>query len=83
MYRACSTWQYEVVAHLIEQHLGGQRLGYMTGDQYARASGAGMSDEPIDSRPTAAWRVVKSHDGDRSFADALAAENGHGDLCLP
>ncbi len=35
MYRACSTWQYEVAAHLIEQYLGGQRLGYLTGDQYA------------------------------------------------
>ena len=75
MYRACSTWQYEVVAHLIEQNLGGQRLGYMTSEEYTTLKGAGMSMEPFDSRPTAPWRVVKSHDRHRVFADALAAEN--------
>ena len=37
MYRACSTWQYEVVGHLVEQRLKGRRLGYVTGDGYSRA----------------------------------------------
>ena len=31
----CSTWQYEVVGHLVEQHRKGQRLGYLTGEAYA------------------------------------------------
>ena len=35
MYRACSTWQYEVIAHLIESHWNGIRLGYLTGRRFA------------------------------------------------
>ena len=34
MYRACSTWQYEVAAHLVEEHRGGQRLGYLASGEY-------------------------------------------------
>jgi hypothetical protein len=74
MYRACSTWQYEVVAHLIEHHFGGQRLGYMTSDQYQAHLRARTSDSAHDSQPTAGWRVVKSHDRDRSFARAMAEQ---------
>lgn len=74
MYRACSTWQYEVAAHLIEHHLGGRRLGYLTGQEYA----ALLSDETSRTRKPGeqpvAWRVVKSHDADRSFAWAIAHE---------
>jgi hypothetical protein len=71
MYRACSTWQYEVVAHLIEQHKGGQRLGYMIRDEYAalRERDAAASSDQI--RTTAGYRVIKSHDRDRSFAQAI------------
>ena len=75
MYRACSTWQYEVAAHLIEQYLGGRRLGYLTGEQYAalmRSDAVEHDDAQRDK--TADWRVVKSHEGDRSFARALAEE---------
>jgi hypothetical protein len=71
MYRACSTWQYEVVAHLLESHHGGRRLGYLTCEQYAELlhgdSGARNAPEG------AAWRVLKSHEGDRTFARALRA----------
>jgi hypothetical protein len=74
MYRACSTWQYEVVAHLIEQHLGGQRLGYLTGEQYAAEMRSDASVSVKAPRQTARWRVVKSHDRDRSFARAVAEE---------
>src|SRR5947209_10846769 len=66
MYRACSTWQYEVIAHLLERHRGGERLGYVDGEQYAaldRRAGTGTG---------AGWRVLKSHEGHRSFARALA-----------
>jgi hypothetical protein len=72
MYRACSTWQYEVVAHLISHYQGGQRLGYLTGEQYAAVCQLGAStrlEKPPHSRQ---WRVVKTHEGDRSFARALA-----------
>ena len=34
MYRACSTWQYEVAAHLVEEHCGGRRLGYLVSGEY-------------------------------------------------
>jgi Sulfotransferase domain len=62
MYRACSTWQFEVVAHLVEQHRRGRRLGYLTAEQY------GGSPEV----PPQGWRVFKSHDGDRRFAASIA-----------
>ncbi len=68
MYRACSTWQYEVVAHLLERHRDGQRLGYLTGEQYherVRATQTGSSART-------GWSVFKSHEGDRGFARALA-----------
>ena len=76
MYRACSTWQYEVAAHLIEQHLGGERLGYLTGDQYAARLRSDAANAPTASGQNTRWRVVKSHEGDRSFARALANERG-------
>ena len=41
MYRACSTWQYEVVGHLVERHLRGQRLGYLTGAGVCRRTVTG------------------------------------------
>jgi hypothetical protein len=72
MYRACSTWQYEVVAHLIEQFRGGVRLGYLTSEQYAallRSDALDHRDSPAGDRR---WRVLKSHEGDRSFARSLA-----------
>ncbi|MEO6811190.1 MAG: sulfotransferase domain-containing protein [Isosphaeraceae bacterium] len=64
MYRACSTWQYDVAALLLERHRSGQRLGYLTGTEYA----------DLDDREPAgdAWRVVKSHEGHPRFAQALA-----------
>ena len=74
MYRACSTWQYEVAAHLIEQNMGGQRLGYLTGDQYSALVRSEARNATKASRQDTRWRVVKSHEGDRSFSRALAAE---------
>ncbi len=74
MYRACSTWQYEVVAHLIEHHLGGQRLGYLTSDEYSELVRNDASAATAAVPQTARWRVVKSHDRDRAFARAVAEE---------
>ncbi len=65
MYRACSTWQYDVMAHLLERHRDGQRLGYLTGEEYAAIG------DPEGSEPC--WRVLKSHEGHRRFAAVLAA----------
>jgi hypothetical protein len=64
MYRACSTWQYEVVAHLIERRRGGHRLGYVTGEEYAAIDDA--------KRGGVGWRVLKSHEEHRRFKTALA-----------
>jgi hypothetical protein len=74
MYRACSTWQYEVAAHLIEHYLGGRRLGYLTGEQYQALLHSDVSSAENPAEQSSRWRVVKSHEGDRSFAWALAGE---------
>src|SRR5436305_14912782 len=64
MYRACSTWQYEVAAHLVERHRGGRRLGYLTGDQFEAMDDAREDD--------GRWMVLKSHEEHGQFARALA-----------
>jgi hypothetical protein len=76
MYRACSTWQYTVAAHLVERYRGGRRLGYLGGEEYAARSrkGAGEPHAPMGLNKSAAgptWTVFKSHDGDRFFARAV------------
>src|SRR5437764_423757 len=37
MYRSGSTWQYDVVSHLLEKHRGGRRLGFVAGEADAVA----------------------------------------------
>ena len=71
MYRACSTWQYEVVAHLVEQRWHGERLGYLSAETYATTddSFSGIRERGRRGRDT--WRALKSHEGGRSFARAL------------
>jgi hypothetical protein len=64
MYRACSTWQYEVIAHLIERHWNGQRLGYLTGEKFSE-----FDDVWADR---ACWCVLKSHEGDSRFASRIS-----------
>lgn len=63
MYRACSTWQYEVAAHLVEQYHGGKRLGYLTPGDFVRWW----------SRAPTGWYVLKAHEGHPAFARALRA----------
>jgi hypothetical protein len=64
MYRACSTWQYEVIAHLLERHRGAVRIGYLTGDQF----------EELDNREgdDPSWKILKSHEEHGRFARVLA-----------
>jgi hypothetical protein len=64
MYRACSTWQYEVIAQLIEKHRGGIRLGYLTGEKFA------AFDEVWADK--SGWSVLKSHEGAPRFVSAIA-----------
>ena len=71
MYRACSTWQYEVAGHLIEHHRQGRRMGYVTGDDY-RLTGTHNPNRGRSGQPEA-WRVLKSHEGHRSFSRALGS----------
>jgi hypothetical protein len=66
MYRACSTWQYEVAAHLVEEHQRGHRLGYMKSGEYT----AFLQD---DSLRDAGWRVIKAHEGEPAMARRLRA----------
>jgi hypothetical protein len=59
MYRACSTWQYEVVLELLRRRGEVGALGYLTGPEFA-ASGASRlaADRPA---------VVKSHEPSPDF----------------
>jgi hypothetical protein len=66
MYRACSTWQYEVAAHLVEDHHRGRRLGYLASGEYT----ALLCDDPASGTP---WRVIKSHEGEPSMARELTS----------
>jgi hypothetical protein len=64
MYRACSTWQYEVASHLLERHRGAQRLGYVQGDEFAALERRWR--HRVDD-----WAVLKSHDEHPAFVEAL------------
>lgn len=64
MYRACSTWQYEVIAHLLERHRSGRRLGYLTGEQFEALDDREGDDDD--------WKVLKSHEEHGRFAEVLA-----------
>ncbi len=67
MYRACSTWQYEVACHLVEREGSGRRLGFLTGDGYAAHRATAGADEP------GRRFVLKSHDRDERLMAALGA----------
>lgn len=72
MYRACSTWQYEVVAHLLETHRSGHRLGYLLPDGYLQSRRKQTLAGKIGVHAIAAWTVFKSHDAARCFAQAVS-----------
>ena len=59
MYRACSTWQYEVVGHLLTSRGAGERLGYVEGADYDPNGGRGRA------------RVLKCHDRHPRFDRAI------------
>jgi hypothetical protein len=73
MYRACSTWQYEVAAHLVEEHRGGLRLGYLASGEYTNLLRKDHEKAKQSPGTTRDWRVIKAHEGERSMAHELAA----------
>ncbi len=75
MYRACSTWQYEVVSHLCERYLDGERLGYVTSGQYVDLMLSDAAKRRTLPGNAARWRILKSHDRHPVFARSLTA--GH------
>lgn len=79
MYRACSTWQYQVASHLLERHRGAARLGYLTGDEFAAREGT------KEDRDGPSWRVLKSHEEHPRFRGLIESGEalviyGHRDL---
>lgn len=62
MYRASSTWQYEIASDLVERHLGGRRIGLVYPAQFP-GPGPGLAED--------AWQVLKFHDANQPMADAL------------
>jgi hypothetical protein len=73
MYRACSTWQYEVAAHLVEEHGAGRRLGYLLSGQYPALLAEDSARRIADTRERRGFRVIKAHEGERAMARELSA----------
>jgi Sulfotransferase domain len=63
MYRSCSTWQYNVVCHLVEGYRLGARLGFLDGEAFHAQDDRAVADD--------SWLVLKSHDGHERFREAL------------
>jgi hypothetical protein len=65
MYRAASTWQYNVAGHLVERYRAGKRLGY--------CSDARLIETVLDA-PSApdSWQVLKAHEPYPILAEMLA-----------
>ena len=70
MYRACSTWQYEVVACLLQRYRKCEALGYLLGAEYSSL---------IRSQPARldTWRVLKSHEEHPAFTRTLRSHSAH------
>ncbi len=62
MQRSCSTWQYEVVSHLLGRHRDATCLGFLTGEQFAELG----SDADENG-----WVILKSHRPHDAFTSAL------------
>ncbi|HEV3438592.1 MAG TPA: sulfotransferase domain-containing protein [Gemmata sp.] len=64
MYRAASTWQYNVACHLVERFYSGERLGYLFDGNSLEGRLRNLSS-PSD------WVVIKAHEPDPLFAELL------------
>ncbi len=70
MYRACSTWQYDVAAHLLDRSRKGERMGYVTGEEYRALTRGGIRPDRD--------RVLKSHDAAPALGKALKSRSAVG-----
>jgi hypothetical protein len=64
MQRSASTWQYEVVCHLVERHRDGRRLGFFQ-------NGEEFDKHLRTNSDSSTWRVMKSHQGHPSYSGLL------------
>ncbi|MFN0019860.1 MAG: sulfotransferase domain-containing protein [Pirellulaceae bacterium] len=67
MYRSSSTWQYEVVSHLVEEYRQGVRLGFVQGKR--------LKELPGREHGLQAIRILKTHDVQEIFKRELNAGN--------
>lgn len=67
MYRACSTWQYEVVLELLRHRGDVQALGYLTGPEFASSG--------VARNASRGWAVVKSHEAYPDFTRLCRNQN--------
>jgi hypothetical protein len=67
MYRAASTWQYNVVSHLVETFGVGRRIGYFT-----ETEGEKFRTHYAQHADSHQFLVLKSHHRHPEFANALA-----------
>lgn len=67
MYRSSSTWQYDVVSHLVEQYRQGIRLGFVGGTR--------LRDLPGREHRSEVVRVLKTHDSHPVFLRELKVGN--------
>jgi hypothetical protein len=64
MPRSGSTWQYQIVSHLLEAHRGGVRGGFLERpEDFAR-----MAEQTAGRAP---WLTLKTHNGYPAYAEAL------------
>ena len=73
MYRACSTWQYEVAAHLVEEHCRRPPSGIPAQRRVHGSSGPGRRNARAATKIGRGWRVIKAHEGERAMASELSA----------
>lgn len=67
MYRAASTWQYNVACHLIERFYSGERLGYLF-------DGNSLKERLRNLSSPSNWIIVKAHEPDPFFAELLSSD---------
>jgi len=65
MFRAGSTWQYNVASQLAEAHLGAVRLGFVEGKVFAAAHALGRHEYPL--------MTLKAHDRHTAYLPELGA----------
>ena len=66
MYRAASTWQYNVACHLVERYFSGKRLGY-------QHHGSSLEERLRNLSNPSDWIIIKAHEPDPLFTELLTS----------